>query len=105
MAKNSKEFIEGLAQLADDLRRQIDANLDGWDVSAAAIAERRRKVCDPLRGFAFWDQHYFPHYGGAAPALCTNTCTSVCLSSSIRPQANATPLLLRAAKPSPQKSA
>jgi conserved hypothetical protein len=68
VAKNSKEFIEGLAQLADDLRRQIDANLDGWDVSAAAIAERRRKVCDPLRGFAFWDQHYFPHYGGAAPS-------------------------------------
>lgn len=68
MAKNSKEFIEGLAQLADDLRRQIDANLDGWDVSAAAIAERRRRVCDPLRGFAFWDQHYFPHYGGAAPS-------------------------------------
>ncbi len=68
MAKNSKEFIEGLAQLADDLRRQIDANLDGWDVSAAAIAERRRRVCDPLRGFAFWDQHYFPHYGKAAPS-------------------------------------
>ena len=68
MAKNSKEFIEGLAQLADDLRRQIDANLDGWNVSAAAIAERRRRVCDPLRGFAFWDQHYFPHYGGAAPS-------------------------------------
>lgn len=68
MAKNSKEFIEGLAQLADDLRRQIDANLDGWDVSAAAIAGRRRRVCDPLRGFAFWDQHYFPHYGKAAPS-------------------------------------
>ena len=68
MAKNSKEFIEGLAQLADDLRRQIDANLDGWNVSAAAIAERRRRVCDPLRGFAFWDQHYFPHYGKAAPS-------------------------------------
>ena len=68
MAKNSKEFIEGLAQLADDLRRQIDANLDGWDVSAAAIAERRRRVCDPLRGFAFWDQHHFPHYGKAAPS-------------------------------------
>jgi len=68
VAKNSKEFIEGLAQLADDLRRQIDANLDGWDVSAAAIAERRRRVCDPLRGFAFWDQHYFPHYGKAAPS-------------------------------------
>ena len=57
-----------MAQLADDLRRQIDANLDGWDVSAAAIAERRRRVCDPLRGFAFWDQRYFPHYGKAAPS-------------------------------------
>ncbi|WP_293222293.1 phage terminase large subunit [Ottowia sp.] len=68
MARNSKEFLAGLAALADDLRRQIDANLDGWDVSPEAIAERRRKVCDSVSGFEYWDRHYFPHYGRAEPA-------------------------------------
>ena len=68
MAKNSKDFFAGLTALADDLRRQIDANLDGWDVDPSAIAERRRKVCDPVSGFEFWDRHYFPHYGRAEPS-------------------------------------
>lgn len=69
MARTSKEFLAGLASLAEGLRKQIDANLDGWDVDPAAIAERRRKVCDPVNGFRFWDQTYFPHYGKAAPSL------------------------------------
>lgn len=68
MAKSSKEFLANLAALADDLRRQIDASLDGWDVSPEAIAERRRKVCDPVTGFEFWDRNYFPHYGKAEPS-------------------------------------
>lgn len=68
MAKSSKEFLDGLASLADGLRRQIDANLDGWDVSPEAIAERRRKVFDPVTGFEFWDRNYFPHYGKAEPS-------------------------------------
>ncbi len=33
MAKPNKEFLERLSALADSLRRQIDANLDGWDMS------------------------------------------------------------------------
>ena len=68
MAKSSKEFLDGLAALADGLRRQIDANLDGWDLSPLAIAERRRKVFDPVTGFEYWDRHYFPHYGRAEPS-------------------------------------
>lgn len=68
MAKTSKEFLNGLAALADDLRRQIDADLDGWDVSPEAIAERRRKVFDPVTGFEYWDRNYFPHYGKAEPS-------------------------------------
>ena len=68
MAKSSKDFIESLSALADDLRKQIDANLDGWDNDPAAIAERRRKVCDPVSGYAYWDQTYFPHYGKAEPS-------------------------------------
>ena len=57
MAKSSKEFLDGLAALADGLRRQIDANLDGWDVSPEAIAERRRKVFDPVSGYEYWDRN------------------------------------------------
>ena len=53
MAKSSKEFLDGLAVLADGLRRQIDANLDGWNVSPEAIAERRRKVFDPVTGYEY----------------------------------------------------
>nr|WP_315237696.1 phage terminase large subunit [uncultured Albidiferax sp.] len=68
MAKISKEFSDGLAALADSLRRQIDADLDGWDVTPEAIAERRHKVFDPVGGFEFWDRNYFPHYGKAEPS-------------------------------------
>ena len=68
MAKSSKEFLDGLAALADGLRRQIDANLDGWNVSPEAIAERRRKVFDPVTGYEYLDRHYFPHYGRSEPS-------------------------------------
>lgn len=68
MAKTSKEFLEGLAGLVDSLRRQVDADLDGWDLSPVAIAERRRLVCDDVSGFEYFDRTYFPHYGKAEPS-------------------------------------
>ncbi|MBF9263382.1 phage terminase large subunit [Paracidovorax cattleyae] len=68
MAKSPKQFLADLASLADGLRRQIDANLEGWDMSREAIAERRRKVCDPVSGYEYWDRNYFPHYGRAEPS-------------------------------------
>lgn len=68
MAKTSKEFLAGLVELADGLRRQIDANMDGWDVSPEAIAERRMKVFNPVTGYEFWDRTYFRHYGTAEPS-------------------------------------
>ncbi|MGE4244226.1 phage terminase large subunit [Ramlibacter sp.] len=67
MAKN-KELLDGLAALAEALRRQIDANLEGWDIGHEAVAERRRKVFDEVNGFRFFDSTYFPHYGTAAPS-------------------------------------
>ncbi|MBX3588842.1 MAG: phage terminase large subunit [Ramlibacter sp.] len=68
MAKSSKQFLDGLAELAESLRKQIDADLDGWDTSPDAIAERRRKVFDPVTGFEYFDRTYFPHYGKAEPS-------------------------------------
>lgn len=69
MAKNSKQFLEGIAELAEGLRRQIDAGLEGWDLSPTAVAERRRKVMDPLTGWEYFDRTYFPHYGQAEPSV------------------------------------
>lgn len=69
MAKNAKQFLDGIAALAEGLRRQIDAGMDGWDLAPAAVAERRRKVFDPLTGWQFFDQTYFPHYGRAEPSV------------------------------------
>ena len=68
MAKNAKQFLEGIAALAEGLRRQIDAGMDGWDLEPAAVAERRRKVFDPLTGWEYFDRTYFPHYGKAEPS-------------------------------------
>ncbi len=59
---------ERLQQLAASLRQAIEHAADGWDGSAAAVAERRRKVLDPVSGYEFFDRTYFPHYGKAAPS-------------------------------------
>lgn len=68
MAKSKKEFLDGLAALAEGLRRQIDADLDGWDLSPEAVADRRRKVFDEVTGFEYFDSTYFPHYGRSEPS-------------------------------------
>lgn len=69
MAKTSKEFLADIAQLAEALRRAVDADMDGWDLDPAAIAERRRLVGDDTKGFAFFHRTYFRHYGTAEPSV------------------------------------
>lgn len=68
MAKQSKEFLESIAALADQMRLRVDAELDGWDLAPEAVARRRRQTCDLVNGFAFFDKTYFPHYGKADPS-------------------------------------
>lgn len=69
MAKTSKEFLDGIAQLAETLRRQVDASMDSWDLEPAAVAERRRLVADPAKGYEYFDRTYFRHYGTAEPSV------------------------------------
>lgn len=69
MATNQKEFLANIAALAESLRRQIDADTDGWELGPEAVLQRRRLVADPATGFAFFHQTYFPHYGRAAPSV------------------------------------
>lgn len=58
----NKDFLKSLSDLAANLRRMIEANVDGFDTSGNAIAERRRKVLDPVGGYEFFVNNYFPHY-------------------------------------------
>jgi predicted phage terminase large subunit-like protein len=67
--KPSQDFLADIAALASSLRLQIDAAAGGWDLSPESIAERRRRVADPVSGFEFFDSTYFPHYGTAEPSL------------------------------------
>ena len=58
----SKEFLKSLAEYAAQLRQTIEAEADGFDASPAAIAECRAKVLDPVNGYEYFVNTYFPHY-------------------------------------------
>lgn len=57
-----KEFTQSLKQLAAQLQRTIEAEVMGFANDPAAIAERRAKVFDPVSGYEFFVNTYFPHY-------------------------------------------
>lgn len=58
----ARDFASELADLAASLRRTIEAEDVGFDPSAAAIAERHQQVKDPVTGYEFFIENYFPHY-------------------------------------------
>lgn len=58
----SKEFLTELSALAANLRRTIEAEVIGFDNDAKAIAARRERVLDPVDGYEFFVNTYFPHY-------------------------------------------
>ena len=59
---NNKAFLAGLTALREQLRRTIDAEVDGFDIDPTASAARRLSVLDEVRGYEFFVQTYFPHY-------------------------------------------
>lgn len=58
----TKEFLNSLAELAASLRQVIEAEVDGFDASPKASAARRAKVLDPVGGYEYFVNTYFPHY-------------------------------------------
>ncbi|GAB1660588.1 phage terminase large subunit [Mannheimia haemolytica] len=57
-----KEFEKELEELRRQLQQNIEASFEGWDDKPQAISERRQKVLDPVHGFEYFVQAYFPHY-------------------------------------------
>lgn len=57
-----KEFEKELEALRLQLQRNIEASFEGWDDKPQAISERRQKVLNPVHGFEYFVQAYFPHY-------------------------------------------
>lgn len=58
----NKEFLKSLATLAANLRQVIESEVEGFDPSPAAVAARRAKVFDPVDGYEYFVNTYFPHY-------------------------------------------
>ena len=56
----SKAFARTLSAMAESLHRTSLAS--GFDTSPAAAAARREKVSDPVSGYEYFVQTYFPHY-------------------------------------------
>lgn len=61
-AKNKKDFLRDLADYAAALRRKIEAEVDGFDPDPMASQQRRMQAFDPINGYGFFVQTYFPHY-------------------------------------------
>lgn len=62
------EFRDQIEGLGATLRRQIEANVEGFPADDTARAERRGAVADPGTGFEFFARTYFPHYVKSAPS-------------------------------------
>ena len=58
----NKDFLKSLATLAANLRQVIEAEVSGFDASPKAAAERRKRVFDPVGGYEYFVNTYFPHY-------------------------------------------
>lgn len=64
-AKDFKDFKAELAALAENLRRKVESEVDGFEPGEAAAAERRERADSDLGYFA---KTYFPHYVKHAPS-------------------------------------
>lgn len=72
MSYTEKQFLEELAELKAELRRDIEAHAVGLDPSKAAIAERRRRVLKD-GDFRFFAYTYFPHHIRGEPSIFQKT--------------------------------
>lgn len=57
-----KDFLNSLKELANAYRTAIENSYDGFDDTPSVVAKRQAKVADPITGFDYFVNTYFPHY-------------------------------------------
>lgn len=57
-----KDFLQTISELAETLRKTIEAECLGFDSDPVESAKRRALVCDKTTGFRYFVKNYFPHY-------------------------------------------
>ncbi|SQC93426.1 Uncharacterised protein [Cedecea neteri] len=57
-----KAFREKVALIQMELRDRIESESAGLDASPEAVQSRRAQVFDPVTGFRFFVNTYFPHH-------------------------------------------
>jgi hypothetical protein len=57
-----KAFQQSLQEYISNLRQTIEAECLGFAVDPQATKERRAAVADPVTGYDFFVETYFPHY-------------------------------------------
>lgn len=60
-------FKDAITSMSDELRRRIDAEVAGFSTDSMAQAKRVKQACDPVAGFRYFCETYFPHYLKSAP--------------------------------------
>ena len=58
----TNDFRKVLEELGEELRQRIELECEAFPIDDAAREDRRAKVFDRDKGFAFFRKHYFPHY-------------------------------------------
>ena len=64
----SREFLDSIAELAEGFRQKIELEVDAFPVDEGARKERCAAVADPVTGYRFFCETYFPHYFTKAPS-------------------------------------
>ncbi len=65
----AREFLDGIADLAQSFRAKIELEVDAFAVDEAAKADRLERMRDPETGYRFFMETYMPHYLGKPPSL------------------------------------
>lgn len=61
-AVSARDFRKNLAEMAAELTRHIELNVDSFPSDPAAKAARLHRARDPEAGFQFFMETYLPHY-------------------------------------------
>jgi predicted phage terminase large subunit-like protein len=66
---SARDFKKGIEEIASVLRQQIELEVDAFPADPQLRAKRLAKINDPINGYRFFAETYFPHYLTMDPSL------------------------------------